>query len=298
MTWFLLAVAAYAIMACSQVIDKVFLDKIFRDSRAYAVFVGLAGGVVFVALPWTNAVPSLSYWLLALIAGALFIAALFPFLSALQDDEATRVIPLAGAIVPLATTFLERVFLRLELQPTAYAGIFFLIVGSVLLTASRRLAPRRSRLAAAKAVFAGVLFAASFVLSKYVYTQADFWTGFVWMRAGGVLAGLSLIMASQAVRAEISRLFDTVRPKIFGFYALNQAFAASGFALQNAAIYLSAASVVAAMQGVQYVFVMVFVLLFARFKPALLQEKITREVVLEKLTATACLITGLALLAV
>jgi hypothetical protein len=41
-----------------------------------------------------------------------------------------------------------------------------------------------------------------------------------------------------------------------------------------------------------------FVVLFARFKPSLLSERVTKQVLLEKLTATACLITGLALLAI
>lgn len=298
MTWFVLAIAAYAVMAFSQVLDKVFLDRFFRDSRAYAAFVGLAGGVVLFALPLTKSLTSLALWGTCLLAGSLFIAALFPFLSALQEDEATRIIPLTGAAVPLSALLMERLFLGFTLSPFSYAGVAFLIIGSVVLTASRHQGPRRSRLAAGKALLAGILFAASFVLSKYVYLQTDFWTGFVWMRAGGVIAGLAMILATSSVRQEIAHLFARTEAKVFGLYAANQALAAVGFGLQNAAIFMASASVVTAMQGVQYVFIIVFVLLFSRFQPRLLSERVTRAVLLEKLTATACLITGLALLAV
>lgn len=295
--WFLIAVVAYVLMAFSQVTDKVFLGLFFRESAAYAAFVGLFGALMLIAWPWTLAL-SASTAVLAVLAGAIFIAALLPFLKALQTDEATRIIPLTGAIVPLATVLFERLFLGLRLSGFSYAGIGALVVGAVLLTHARRHSKRRSRAAARLAILAAFLFAASFVAGKYIYDQAGFLTGFVWMRAGGALAAALIITAMPRVRRDIRHVWQRFHGQAFGLYAANQGVAGLGFVLQGYAIHLANAALVTAMQGVQYVFVIFFVVLLSRRRSALLDEKITREVILEKLTAAMCLIAGLALLAI
>lgn len=297
LTWFLITVAAYACLAFSQVLDKVFLVRFFRDSRAYAVFVGGMGVLAFFAFPFTQSIPNLSVWLWALFAGALFVFALLPFLSALQSDDATRVIPVTGASVPVITIILERVLLDVALPTFAYPALACLIIGSTVLTYSHNKRSRRSRLAMIEALGASALFASCFVISKYVYGQMDFITGFVWMRIGGLMAALLIVIGSRSVQQEISRLARSTRARVFGAYLGNQGIAGLGFVLQNFAIALASASVVTAMQGVQYIFVLFFVVLFARFRPSLVQERVTKSLIVEKLTATACIIIGLALLA-
>ncbi len=297
LTWFPITVAAYACLAFSQVLDKVFLVRFFRDSRAYAVFVGAIGVLAFFALPFTGSLPSLSLWFWSLLGGAVFIFALLPFLDALQSDDATRVIPLTGAGVPVLTLLLERLFLDVPLPTFAYPALACLIIGSTVLTYSRSTHSRRSRLAMMQALGASTLFASSFVMSKHVYLQMDFITGFVWMRIGGLIAALIIVIASRSVQQEISRLARSTRIRVFAAYVGNQGIAGLGFVLQNLAIALVSASVVTAMQGVQYIFILFFIVLFSRFRPSLVQERITKALILEKLTATACIIVGLALLA-
>lgn len=297
LTWFPITVAAYACLAFSQVLDKVFLVRFFRDSRAYAVFVGGIGVFAFFAFPFTESLPSLSLWFWSLLGGALFILALLPFLAALQSDDATRVIPLTGAGVPILTVLLERWLLHVPLPTFAYPALACLIIGSTVLTYSRSAHSRRSRLAMIQAIGASILFASSFVISKYVYLQMDFVTGFVWMRIGGLIAALGIVIGSRAVQQEIHRLVRTTQLRVFASYIGNQGIAGLGFVLQNVAIASASASVVTAMQGVQYIFILFFVVLFSRFRPSLVQERITKALIIEKLTATACIIVGLALLA-
>lgn len=295
--WFPITVLSYLALALSQVLDKVFLTRFVRESRAYGAIIGLMGIVVLFALPWTQSFSSLALWVLALVSGGLFVLALLPFMAALQGDEASRVITATGALVPLLTVLLEAVFLGTRLSGTAYVGIALLVVGSVVLTSSRSHAPRRSYRSMGLALFSAAIFALSFVLTKHVYEHADFLTAFVWMRVGGVIAGAAIVLAVRPVQTELYRLFTQAKPALWAAYLANQAVAAVGFVLQSWAVALTSVGIITAMQGTQYVFVLLFVVLFSRLKPEMLTERITKAVILEKMTATVCIIVGLALLA-
>ncbi len=295
--WFPLTVLAYIALALSQVLDKVFLTKFVRESRAYAAIIGLMGIVVVLMLPWTQPFPSMFLLGASLTAGGLFVLALLPFMAALQGDDASRVITATGALVPVLTAVLERFVLGIVLSAYAYVGIIFLIIGSMVLTSSTGQSSRRSQWAMVLAFFSAALFATSFVLTKYVYSHVDFVTAFVWMRLGGAIAGAIIVISVHSVRAEMLRLFTKAKPALWIGYLANQAVAAVGFVLQSWAIALASVGVITAMQGVQYVFVLLFVVFFSRFFPDLLTERITKAVVVEKLTATVCIILGLALLA-
>lgn len=294
-TWLLIAVAAYLVMALSQVIDKALLNVVFRNSRAYAALVGLLGLLAFFLLPWTTGSLSLPVFILAFIGGACFIGALVPFLSALQGDQATRVIPFVGALVPLATFAFETIFLGAAFRTQDIVALGLLVIGAVVLTLSKTTG-RRSWLALAKGGAAAILFAGSFVVSKYLYTQTSFLTGFVWMRLGGLLVSAWLIY-QRPVRNELLRLWKTQRRSLLGGYLGNQAVSGVGFFLQGLAISKGTATLVSAVQGVQYAVLVVLVIAASRLRPGLLQEEVTIPILLEKMTAIACIAAGLFLLA-
>lgn len=293
--WLLIAVIAYLFMALSQAVDKALLNVVFRNSRAYAALVGCLGLLTFVLLPWSRGGLTPVLFLLSLVAGALFLFALVPFLSSLQGDQASRIIPLVGAAVPLFTCLLEYATIGLILDRLQLLGLLLLVVGAVLLTMSKATS-RRSWSAVGKAVLAAFLFAACFVVSRYVYQQADFLAAFVWMRLGGFFVALWLL-SSLAVRREISRLWQHQRMTLVAGYAGNQVLAGIGFALQNYAISLGTATLVTAVQGVQYAVLVLLVLVASRIRPQLLQETITPRVAFEKFTAIIVVAAGLYLLA-
>ena len=224
-----------------------------------------------------------------------FLAALVPFLSSLQGDQASRIIPLVGALVPLSTWGIEALFLDLSLDHQQTLGLILLVVGAVVLTLSKTSA-RRSWSAIGKATLAAILFAASFVLTKYIYQQSDFLTAFMWMRLGGLLVSVALLLDA-AVRQELSRLWREQRRLLLGGYLGNQVVSGFGFLLQSYAIGLGTATLVTAVQGVQYAVLILLVLVASRIKPELLQETINKRMMLEKLTAVAIVAAGLYLFA-
>lgn len=295
-SWIIIALAGYLIMAMSQIIDKALLKSAFKEPKAYVFLTGFLGIIAFVLLPFgINIIPqSQLFW--ALFAGFMFVAALVPFLTALQGDDATRIIPLIGATIPIATLVGESLFLETTLSSKQYWAFGFLVLGGVILTLSRSESKRRSWMATSLAILGAILFAASFVATKYIFTKTTFINGFFWMRMGGLIAAAGLLFFEE-VRRGLATFWKTTKPTSKIAYFSNQGLAGLGFILQNFAISLASVSLVNALQGVQYLFVIIVVAVASRFKPELLGEKITKRVVVEKLTAVVIVTVGIALLA-
>ncbi len=293
--WVLIAVAGYLTMAVSQLIDKALLNIAFKEAKSFVFLIGALNIFALVLLPFGVSWVSWPFFAWACIAGALFIFALIPFLSSLQGDDASRVIPLVGGLVPLFSFLGEWLLFNARFSAQQQIAFTLLVAGSVVLTFTRAPEKKRSWLSIIKAVFASFLFAASFLLTDYVFSQTSFINGFFWMRAGSFGAALFLLASAQ-VRKGIVEFFTKhglgIKSAYFGTQALNGA----GFVMQNYAISLANVSLVNALQGSQYLFILIVVALASRFKPGILNERITVWLFLEKLTAVFLIIGGIALL--
>lgn len=292
---YIIAICAYLIMACSQLVDKFFLTNMFRDSRAYASFVGLLNALVLVMLPFSliNLPTEWSIILLCLVFGASFILALLPFLSALQGDDASRVIPIVGSLLPVCLFLIDRLVYGTRFSSTEYVAFMLLVVGALVMTLSHKQG-RPSFSALLKAVTAAVLFAVCFAGSKYVYGELGFANAFFWLRIGGCIVGLALLL-SHSIQQELMRFFKN-DPLVVSGYLANQMLSGGGFVLQNYAIHLTNVSIVSALQGVQYLFIVLFAALASAFYPKFIREQISPSIIFEKLAAVLIIGAGLALL--
>jgi drug/metabolite transporter (DMT)-like permease len=87
--WLLFALASYTIFASITVTDKYLLSRSLPDARVYAFYTGILGLFAFVFAPFGFRVPSITTAALGICAGALLIAAMFLFFSALRRGEAS-----------------------------------------------------------------------------------------------------------------------------------------------------------------------------------------------------------------
>ncbi|MBI4121911.1 MAG: hypothetical protein HY461_01125 [Parcubacteria group bacterium] len=293
--WIYLSISAYLLMALSQTIDKALLHVVFRHSRAYAALVGLLGLAAFLLLPWTSGALTPGLFLLCLVAGASFVAALVPFLAALQGDQATRIIPFVGTLVPLLTFFMEWLVLGQVFHRQDLAALAMLVSGAAILTFAKN-SRRRSWSAMGKGALAAVMFAACFVLSKYIYVRAPFLDAFVWMRLGGIAVSVVLLLQA-GVRQELVRVWRHNRKMLLGGYVGTHVISGTGFFLHSLAISLGTATLVSAMQGIQYVLLVLLVVIASRFHPEVLEEDTGSRALFTRLAAIAVIAAGLALLA-
>ncbi len=294
--WVFIAIAGYMSMALSQLLDKALLNVAFKEVKSFVFLIAILSVLVVFMIPFGVTFISPQLLLISTIGGSLFVLGLIPFLSALQGDDASRVIPLVGGLVPVVTLLGEVVFLGAVFTSRNLLAFSLLVIGSILLTVTHSGSNRRSLLAVGKAIIGATLFAASFVITKYVFDQTTFINGFFWMRVGSLLVAVYLIFLPE-VRSGLKDFFKNNSKLIQSGYFATQGVNALGFVLQSFAISLASVSLVNALQGAQYFFVIAFVAIAAKFKPDLLGEKITKGIIVEKLTAVVIIIAGIALLA-
>ena len=110
MAWFLIIILAYFFLAIASLVDRYLLAGPLSNPGAYTFFVGLLGGLSLIFTPFGFYVPDLSQIALSLLAGAVWILALFLFYLAISKSEVSRVAPAIGGFLPLFTFFISFVF--------------------------------------------------------------------------------------------------------------------------------------------------------------------------------------------
>ncbi len=296
MNWIAIVLAGHFLNALAFLMDKFLLSsKRIPSPFVYAFFIGALGILALVLIPFGVVIPSSVEVIRALVAGATFILALVFFFAGLKENEASRVVPLTGGFVPAFTFVLAYFFLGERLGQTEILAFAALVLGGVLITLERK--GKGSVKGYAYAVIAAFLFAVSFVITKQVYLEQSFISGFVWSRIGGFLAALSFLLIPSARYG----IFHQPKQKGTGTTAVlfftGQAAGAFGFVLVNYAISLASVSLVNAMQGVQYAFLLIMVILLSKKFPRVLSERLTRGVLVQKITAIVLISVGIGLIA-
>lgn len=305
MNWLLIITIAYLLNAIAAVVDKYLLSRNIPQPAVYAFFISFLGLVALVLAPFGFAVPAIGQIIIALLSGLAFTFALLYLFKALKQNDASRITPFIGGWQPLFVFILALLFLGEQLSYAEVLAFFLLIAGTVLITIdfnkkkTGRACPPRRRSGFGLALISAVLFAISYVLTKEVYTQQPFIAGFIWTRFGA-FAGALLLLIPPANRRAILASFkkpEQQQKKTGLLFIGGQTAGALSFLLVNYAISLASVSLVNALQGLQYVFLLAIVFFLAKFHPKVLREKMTKPVIWQKVGAIVLVGAGLAILA-
>jgi len=299
MLWLIITILAYFLFALVALGDKYLLSGP-PNPKSYSFYVGILGILSLVLIPFVDfSVPETPQVILALIAGGIFIFALFGLYTGLENFEASRIVPAIGGLLPIFTFTLVFLFFSREESLSFQEIITFvlLILGSVFITLEKgkRITLKSFQISALTAF----LFAIAFVLTKYVYSVQSFWSGFILMRIGGFFTALCFIFTKE-MKEEIFKRKITFRRKTGAIFLFNQAVGAGAFVLQNWAIALAGLTylaVINALQGIQYVFLLILTILFSLKSPKILKEKLSKEIIIQKIIAILLIGGGLTLLA-
>ena len=132
--WLFVTIFAYFINAGVYVADKFILSKKIHSSITYAFFVGIWSICNFVILIFDPWVPSPAEFILDIMAGMVFLFTLIFWYKALHQSEATRVVPIVGALIPVFSCSLSYVFLKEELTEREFLAFVILVIGGVLIS--------------------------------------------------------------------------------------------------------------------------------------------------------------------
>lgn len=321
--WLGIAILSYLINAGVYTGDKFLLSKKVHSSVAYAFYVGLWSFLnVFLLFfdPW---VPNLQQFLLDMFAGMLFLATLIFWYKALHQSEATRVVPIVGALIPVFTFILGFVFLGEELTERQLLAFAILVIGGVLISVKHtrfyevqavanrartifgnalggiHAAYRPTQRLIVNSIVAAFFFASFYVLIKYIYTTQPFVGGFVWSRLGSFV-GVNLMLFVPTWRKLIrgSHGGESNKPKSLVFFFLIRISAAIAFILLNRAVSLGNVALINSLQGAQYIFLFIIVLFLSSRYPKVLKEELGGGVLFQKIVGALLITIGLYMLTV
>lgn len=304
MPWLAVAITSYFILAAVFLADKWLLVGPISSPRIYAFYIGILQILIFPLIFFVDfAIPAPLQIFFALASGSFFIWALYWFYKGLQVFEPSRIVPAVGGFLPLFILIIIYLVSGGKDGFTAgyFLSFFLLISGSVLLTYEKSRGISFSSIKIS--VIAAILFAVSFVLAKYVYMDMPFWSGFIWIRAGSFLtAVLFIFLFKKEILNEILK-----KPKIAetkknaAVFFINQGVGAGANILNNWAIALAPLAfvpIVSALQGTQYVFLLLFAVFLSLKFPQVMKEEISRRTLLQKTAAILLIGAGLAILAI
>ena len=326
MLWIFIAVISYLLNAGVHIADKFLLSRKIHSSIVYAFFVGIWSIGSFVLLFFAPFWPSSHQLTLDLLAGFLFLVTLIFWYKALHQSEATRVVPIVGALTPIFAFVFSYIFLGAHLSPQEFGAFVVLITGGLLISIKRtrmhvasevwervkdlcgtalgRFAAeiRPTRRLIFNSVVAAACFAAYFVFIKYIYshTGQPFIGAFVWSRLGSFLGVIAMLFIPQwREKIASSKMSQHRTPKQLAFFLGIRLVAALAFISLNWAVSLSSnVSLINALQGTQYAFLLFLVLILSEKFPKFIDEEVGYGVIFQKSLGIVLVGLGLYLLVI
>lgn len=309
MTWILVAVLGHLSNGVAFLIDKILLKNAFKRSATYAGLVGLLSGLVIFLIPWITVWPTGTDLLLGILSGITFMAALWAFFTALSEGEATRVVPIISASIPVITLIGTLSFLGERLSTSEMIGFGLLVLATVML-ASGKSQNKLTKSALFFSLLSALLFAVSSVSGKAVYDSVGFLGGFVTTRiAAAIMAIILAWLVDPLSGEEIVSIFRPNKSKkdkksqgvISGKAAaklaiFGQVMGGIGFIGVQYAVSLGSASIVNALQVIQFALLVVIAFVLKSKAQTLLGESIKPSVVFIKSLALIVMTVGLYLI--
>ena len=298
--WVIISVASYFLTAINSVVDKYILNHPVGNPIVYAFYVGIFSIFSVILTPFGFEWPGIMQFLAATSVGVVFLLALITFFTALRSDEASRIVSIVGGTTPVFIIILSGILLGHKLYANEILALFFLILGSLTISAKKNqkcgifeFYNYKCVQSAQVAVLSAFFFALFFVFAKFVFLNQPFISGFVWMRIGSFIAAIILLMFPYA-RHKIFNATKKISAGIGGLFLANKVIAGVAFLMLNYAIFLGNIAIVNALEGVKYLFVLLFAYLISMRFPKILLEDTDKWVIFQKAAAIILICAGLA----
>lgn len=312
MSWFLFAISAYFLLAVVNLTDKFLIDNVLKSSKAYSFLVCLLGSLIFIISPWFLNWPGVYIFLANMATGALFAFSLYFLYKALSYGEAARTVIIIGGLISIFST-IGSLLIGEAFHFQQMLGIIFLLSGIFMIAFLpdrhsfwekiwRGLNINKKEKISLWLIFLSAMFYSSFfICTKIVYSQQDFWSGFIWVRLGALVTVLFFLLDKES-RLEIfsnlgigqKKKRSRNRKNIF-LFLFNQGLGSLAFVLQNYAIFLGPVAIINSLQGVQYA-LMLFFAFFLGFFFKEYKERFSWKIFFQKMAAVALTSFGLYLI--
>ncbi len=292
MSWIIITIFAQAIFAVVTLIDRFMVSTpAINKPAVYTFYNNILLLIVIGLLPFGVVLsPTPKLLEFSLFFGVALTFSLLFLYRALKISEASDVSPVFAAISAIAVFGLAPLFLLGGLTGNFLAGFALLVIGTLVMSYFRF---------TWKSLFyvclAGCLSALSSIFLKEIFSQTSFWNGLFWAELGSV-TGVLLLLFVPSNRRDIRENLKQSSAGIKTVVVLNKTLAGFAYFLIIYSIKLGNVSMVNALGGTQFVFLLFLALIFSRKFPEYFREATGVKEILEKSVATAVIIAGLVLL--
>lgn len=297
MTWFLLALVAPFLYTLTNYIDKILLEKYFKEGGVgtlilVSAFLSiLALPLILIADPTVFTVGKFN--ILVLIGvGLLDLLILWFYLLALKGDEPTIII-VFYQLVPVLALVLGFIFLGEVLTKVQLIAMGVIIFGTTLVSfeiddENNFKLRKRTILLMSGAAFAWAL---ESVLFKVVAIEENVWRSLFWEHVALVLVGLIIFSFVKSYREQFLLALRLNSAAIISLNVTNEALYMTGNIVVAFAVMLAPVALILLGESFQTIFVLAIGVFLTLFFPNLYSEKIGKKYVWQKIFAI--LITGI-----
>lgn len=287
MLWLYLALFAYFLNAIVFIIDKYLLHSHIQKPFSYAFGVAILSlGAVFLipfGVQWQN----WTYLGLAFLCGFSFFVGLIYLYKSVKLSDISIAATQVGTISAIFTVIFSAIVFKEKLGFSHNAALLFLIAGIFLLS-------HIEKRIIVFSIISGILFGFYFVILKLSFNLAGLINGIFWTRAGFVLAALSFLLVSK-LRKEAYNTFKTTRQYHKIVFAGNKLLGGAGFLILYLAIRLGNVAIINSLQGFQFLFTFLIVLVL-RNKVYGLESELKKQALVGKIAGITSILTGFIIL--
>ncbi len=295
MSYLPFAILAQFFNSIAVTIDKFLLSKIIPDPIIYIFYFSLVSLVTLVAIPFVPT-PTFEVFALASLSTLFWTLGAYLMFKALKIGQVQRVIPIIGTITPLVLLILSS---QTESITSMQAvAVIILILGLVFLT----LNDLKGKLIKEELLLefsSAFLFAFNYYLLRLAFLKMGFLTVLVYSRPVLIPLGITLL-AIPAIRAKIW-LF--LKPKTgqlkksAPLFIFGQVASGASELLLFLSISLANPALVNSLQGIKYIFLIIFSLILGRKFPEVFKNRFSGYSWLSQILGVVLVGFGLYLLA-
>lgn len=291
MEWYIYAFLAPAFWALNNIFIKFLITNKFKT------YIPMISSIIIMDVPFALVtlliVPlniNFPYTIYALIVGILPIIAFYFYSKALLLEEVSRLITLFQ-LIPVFVALLSVILLKELLTIHKYLGIVIIVIASMLIS-FRTIKGKSSFSNAFKFMIPFSLIIAIYsILEKFLLNYFEFWSLFFW-NVFGALLGIIFLLSLGKPRKEFVSIIPSVGLKGFFVTFIGEGMYVIGALFSLLAFSLADASIVSALLGLQPFYLFFYTIILSIFLPRILEEEITKRVIVLKITAIILMFIG------
>ena len=288
-----LTIFQYLVQATVDLMDKFLISTRKIEPVNYTFYTVVTGLVLLLVWPWTFAALPLKFILLNLFSGAIFSLAMYVFFVALSQGEVSRVIPYVFGLVPVFDILIANVTGRDVLSANELAAVFVLIPGALIV--SHQKGEFWGRHVALKTLSA-FLFSCYYAFWQYSSQVGPVLNSLIYNRIGAA-AVLLILLLLPGFRKKVFTFEKVEKKSSTSFiFLFKQVLGGANFIFLSFLYSLGTISIINALQGFRYVFLLILSWFIASKRSHLIKEQADRKIILQKSFGVALIFMGVILL--